>query len=76
MKQTAKIKNMNSVEWIAHYTTEIEREVPQEIPDQKPPTSLPTQGQIVRMLSWSIDRISLQYSIDMEAGEIFGIDGR
>ena len=80
MKQTAKIKNVN-FEWIAHYTTEIEREVPQEIPDQKPPVSWPAQGQIV------LKNVVLKYrpelpsvlkclSMNVKAGEKVGIVGR
>jgi ABC-type bacteriocin/lantibiotic exporter with double-glycine peptidase domain len=73
--------NMNSVERIVHYTTEIEQEAPHEIPDQKPSLSWPAQGRIV------LKDIVLKYrpelplvlkglSMDVKAGEKVGIVGR
>jgi ABC-type multidrug transport system fused ATPase/permease subunit len=73
--------NMNSVERIVHYTTEIEQEAPHEIPDQKSPVSWPAQGQIV------LKDVVLKYrpelpsvlnglSMDVKAGEKVGIVGR
>ena len=73
--------NMNSVERILHYATDIEQEAPHEIPNQKPPFSWPAQGRIV------LKNIVLKYrpelpsvlkglSMDVKAGEKVGIVGR
>ena len=73
--------NMNSVERIVHYTTEVEQESPHEVPDQKPPVSWPAQGQIV------FKDVVLKYrpelpvvleglSMDVKTGEKVGIVGR
>ena len=82
IKQTAEIENnMNSVERIVHYTTEVEQESPHEVPDQKPPVSWPAQGQIV------FKDVVLKYrpelpvvleglSMDVKTGEKVGIVGR
>ena len=73
--------NMNSVERIVHYTTEIEQESPHEIPHQKPPVSWPAQGQIVFkdvVLKYRPELTSVLkgLSIDVKAGEKVGILGR
>ena len=48
IQQSAEIENnMNSVERIVHYITEIEQEAPHEIPVRKPSVSWLAQGQIV-----------------------------
>ncbi|KAF8813301.1 ABC transporter [Phlegmacium glaucopus] len=82
VRQTAEIENnMNSVERIVHYSTEIEQEAPHEIPDKKPAVSWPAQGRIV------LKDIVLKYrpelppvlrglSMDVKAGEKIGIVGR
>ena len=79
IRQTAEIENnMNSVERIVHYTTEIEREAPHEIPDQKPPISWPAQGQIVLkdvVLKYrpELPSVLKGLSMDVKAGEKVGI---
>ena len=82
IRLTAEVdNNMNSVERIVHYSTEIEQESPQEIPDQKPPVSWPEKGQIV------LKDVVLKYrpelpavleglTMDVKAGEKVGIVGR
>lgn len=37
---------MNSVERIAYYTDNVEKEAPHEIPDMKPPAAWPSSGEI------------------------------
>ena len=73
--------NMNSIERIVHYATEIEQEAPQEILDQKPPVSWPTQGQIVLkdvVLKYrpELQSVLKGLSMDVKAGEKVGIVGR
>jgi ABC-type multidrug transport system fused ATPase/permease subunit len=73
--------NMNSVERIVHYTTEIEQEAPHEIPDQELPVSWPAQGQIVLkdvVLKYrpELPTVLKGLSMDVKAGEKVGIVGR
>ena len=79
IQQSAEVEsNMNSVERIVHYITEIEQEAPHEIPFRKPSVSWPAQGQIV------LKDVVLKYqpelppvlkglSMDVKAGEKIGI---
>ena len=82
IRQTAESENnMNSVERIVHYTTEIEHEAPHEIPDKKPPVSWPAQGRIVLkdvVLKYRTELPSVLKGISMNvnAGEKVGIVGR
>ena len=81
IQQSVDIENMNSVERVVHYITEIEQEAPHETPVRKPSVSWPAQGQIV------LKDIVLKYrpelppvlkglSMDVKAGEKIGIVGR
>ena len=38
--------DMNSVERLVHYATEIEQEAPHELPDSRPPKPWPAEGQV------------------------------
>ena len=84
IQQSTQVENnMNSVERIVYYITEIEQEAPYEMPVQKPSVSWPAQGQIV------LKDVVLKYrpelppapvlkglSMDVKAGEKIGIVGR
>jgi ABC-type bacteriocin/lantibiotic exporter with double-glycine peptidase domain len=82
IRQTAEVENnMNSVERIVHYSTEIEQEAPYEIPDKKPPVLWPAEGRIVLKAVVFRYRPELPavlqgLSMDVEAGEKIGIVGR
>ena len=82
IRQSAEVENnMNSVERIVHYTTEIEQEAPHEIPDRKPPVSWPAQGQIVLkdvFLKYRPELPSVLKGLSMHVkpGEKIGIVGR
>ena len=82
VRQSAEVENnMNAVERIVHYTTEIEQEAPHEVPDQKPPVSWPAQGQIVLkdvVLKYrpELPSVLKGLSMDVKAGEKVGIVGR
>jgi ABC-type bacteriocin/lantibiotic exporter with double-glycine peptidase domain len=82
IRQSAEVENnMNSVERIVHYTTEIEQEAQHEIPDQKPPVSWPAQGRIVLkdvVLKYrpELPSVLKGLSMNVEAGEKVGIVGR
>ena len=73
--------NMNSVERIVHYTSEIEQEAPHEIPDQKPSVLWPAQGRIVLkdvVLKYrpELPSVLKGLSMDVKASEKVGIVGR
>ncbi|KAJ7056631.1 ABC transporter [Mycena amicta] len=82
VRQSAEVENdMNSVERVFYYATEIEQEAPNEIPETKPVASWPAQGQI------EMKNIVLKYrpglpavikglSMSVRAGEKIGIVGR
>ena len=82
VQQSADVENnMNAVERIVHYTTEIEQEAPHEIYDQKPPVSWPSHGQIVLkdvVLKYrpELPSVLKGLSMDVKAGEKVGIVGR
>ncbi|KAF7327422.1 ABC transporter protein [Mycena kentingensis (nom. inval.)] len=82
VRQSAEVENdMNSVERVYHYATEIEQEAPNDIPEKKPDASWPAHGQV------EIKDIVLKYrpelpavvkglSISIRPGEKIGIVGR
>ena len=82
VRQNAEVENnMNSVERIVHYTTEIEQEAPHEIPNLKPSVSWPAGGQIVFkdvVLKYrpELPSVLKGLSMDVKAGEKVGIVGR
>ncbi|KAK7051247.1 hypothetical protein VNI00_004747 [Paramarasmius palmivorus] len=82
VRQSAEVENdMNSVERIVHYATEIEQEAPHHLPDARPPGTWPGEGRVV------FNNVVLKYrpelppvlrgiSMDVKAGEKIGIVGR
>lgn len=47
VRQSAEVQNdMNSVERIVHYSTELEQEPPHELPDRKPAPAWPAEGRV------------------------------
>ena len=82
VRQTAEVENdMNSVERITHYATEIEQEAPHEVSNKKPPGEWPAHGRV------ELKDVFLNYrpglppvlkgiSMAVEAGEKIGIVGR
>ena len=73
--------DMNSVERILHYATEIEQEAPNQRPENKPPPDWPQNGEV------EINNISLRYrpglpivlknlTMSIKGGEKIGIIGR
>lgn len=82
VRQMAEVENdMNSVERIVYYTTEIEQEAPHELPDKKPATAWPSVGRVELkdiFLSYRPGLPSVLKGITMtvEAGEKIGIVGR
>lgn len=47
VRQSAEVENnMNSVERIVHYATQIEQEAPDELSNQKPPSTWPLNGRV------------------------------
>lgn len=82
VRQTAEVENdMNSVERVVHYATEIETEAAHELPDAKPTTPWPSEGRV------ELKDVILNYrpelppvlkgiSMTVQAGEHIGIVGR
>lgn len=82
MRQSAEVENdMNSVERIVHYSTEIEQEAPHEIPERTPPAPWPSKGQV------TLNSVVLKYrpelppvlkgmTMTVQGGEKIGIVGR
>lgn len=47
MRQSAEVENnMNSVERVVHYATEVEQEAAFDLPDKKPPGPWPSHGRV------------------------------
>lgn len=62
VRQTAEVENnMNSVERIVHYATEIEQEAPHEVPETKPPAPWPSEGRV------ELKDVTLKYRPDTPA---------
>ncbi|KAF9000599.1 ABC transporter [Cyathus striatus] len=82
VRQSAEVENnMNSVERIVHYSTQIEQEAPHQIADKKPVASWPSEGAV------QLNDIVLRYrpelppvlkgiTMSVRAGEKIGIVGR
>ncbi|KAH8100094.1 P-loop containing nucleoside triphosphate hydrolase protein [Cristinia sonorae] len=82
VRQSAEVENnMNSVERIVHYASELEQEAPHELPDQKPPAPWPSKGEV------ELRDVELKYrpelpsvlrglSMRIAPGEKIGIVGR
>ncbi|KAJ7183174.1 ABC transporter [Mycena filopes] len=82
VRQSAEVENdMNSVERVLHYATEVDQEASNEIPENKPPAPWPSKGQI------QLNEIVLKYrpglpavikgiSMNVQPGEKVGIVGR
>jgi ABC-type multidrug transport system fused ATPase/permease subunit len=82
VRQTAEIENnMNSVERIVYYTTDVEQEAPFELPDSKPPADWPAEGSIELkdvVLSYrpGLPSVLKGLSMSVRGGEKIGIVGR
>ena len=82
VRQSAEVENnMNSVERIVHYATEVEQEAAHEIPDKKPPQSWPANGEvelkdIVLNYRPELPPVLKGISMSVKAGEKIGIVGR
>ncbi|KAK2460902.1 hypothetical protein APHAL10511_007372 [Amanita phalloides] len=82
VRQSAEVENnMNSVERVVYYATEIEEEAPHELPATKPAPSWPAEGQI------ELEKVFLAYrpglpavlkgiTMSVNGGEKIGIVGR
>jgi ABC-type bacteriocin/lantibiotic exporter with double-glycine peptidase domain len=73
--------NMNSVERIVYYATEIEQEAPHELDHQAPPSYWPTKGRmefkdVVFKYRPDHPTVLKGLSMSIEAGEKIGIVGR
>lgn len=82
VRQSAEVENdMNSVERVVHYATEIEQEAPHVIPDSKVPESWPSAGHVELkniVLSYrpGLPAVLKGISMTIKAGEKIGIVGR
>ncbi|KAG7444868.1 ABC transporter [Guyanagaster necrorhizus] len=82
VRQSAEVENdMNSVERIVHYATEIEQEAPHVVPDSKVPESWPSVGRVELkdvVLSYrpGLPAVLKGISMTIKAGEKIGIVGR
>ncbi|KAK7032834.1 oligomycin resistance ATP-dependent permease YOR1 [Favolaschia claudopus] len=82
VRQSAEVENdMNSVERVLHYASEVEQEAPIDIPETKPAAPWPSEGKI------EMNKVVLKYrpglpavikgiSMTVQAGEKIGIVGR
>ncbi|TCD64284.1 hypothetical protein EIP91_004292 [Steccherinum ochraceum] len=82
VRQSAEVENnMNSVERIVHYASELEQEAPHDIPEKRPPGSWPSKGEV------ELRDVELKYrpelpsvlrglSMHIAPGEKVGIVGR
>jgi len=82
VRQSAEVENdMNSVERVLHYATEVEQEARNEIPEKKPAAPWPSQGQIemkdvVLKYRPGLPVVIKGISMKVQAGEKIGIVGR
>lgn len=82
VRQMAEVENdMNSVERIVYYSTDIEQEAPHEIPDKKPSSLWPSTGRVelrnvVLNYRPGLPAVLKGLSMTIEAGEKVGIVGR
>ncbi|KAJ7086114.1 ABC transporter [Mycena belliarum] len=82
VRQSAEVENdMNSVERVLHYATEVEQEAPNEIPDKQPQAPWPSKGQIefkeiVLKYRPGLPAVIKGISMNVQAGEKIGIVGR
>jgi ABC-type multidrug transport system fused ATPase/permease subunit len=82
IRQSAEVENdMNSVERISHYASEIEQEAAYELPANKPPMEWPSQGRVQikdMYLSYrpELPPVIKGISMDVRGGEKIGIVGR
>jgi len=82
VRQTAEVENnMNSVERIVYYGTEVEQEAPYDLPENKPPAPWPSEGNIEMkdvVLSYrpELPSVLKGMSMSVKGGEKIGIVGR
>ncbi|KAG7451066.1 ABC transporter [Guyanagaster necrorhizus] len=82
VRQSAEVENdMNSVERVVHYATEIEQEAPHVVPNNKVPESWPSVGHVELrdvVLSYrpGLPSVLKGISMTVKAGEKIGIVGR
>jgi ABC-type bacteriocin/lantibiotic exporter with double-glycine peptidase domain len=82
VRQSAEVENnMNSVERVVHYATNIEQEAPHELPDNKPPAPWPDHGQVelkgvVLKYRPELPSVLKGISMSVKGGEKIGIVGR
>ncbi|KAK0469891.1 ABC transporter [Desarmillaria tabescens] len=82
VRQSAEVENdMNSVERVVHYATEIEQEAPHVLPDSKVPESWPSVGHVELkdvVLSYrpGLPAVLKGITMTVKAGEKIGIVGR
>ncbi|KAJ7650714.1 ABC transporter [Roridomyces roridus] len=82
VRQSAEVENdMNSVERVLHYSTDVEQEAPIEVPDRKPAAPWPSKGQIeikdmVLKYRPELPAVIKGISMTVQAGEKIGIVGR
>ncbi|KIM84372.1 hypothetical protein PILCRDRAFT_96946 [Piloderma croceum F 1598] len=82
VRQSAEVENnMNSVERIVHYATEIEQEAPHNLPDQVNPARWPAEGSmvfrdVVFKYRPELPPVLKGLTMSIQAGEKIGIVGR
>jgi ABC-type multidrug transport system fused ATPase/permease subunit len=82
VRQSAELENnMNSVERIVHYATEVEQEAPHQLPKEKPAAPWPSRGEIVFkdvILKYrpELPPVLRNLTMSVKAGEKIGIVGR
>ncbi|KAJ6630974.1 ABC transporter, partial [Mycena sp. CBHHK59/15] len=82
VRQSAEMENdMNSVERVLHYATDVEQEAANEVPDKKPAAPWPSRGQIeikdlVLKYRPNLPAVLKGISMNVQAGEKIGIVGR
>ena len=82
VRQAAEVENnMNSVERIVYYATDVEQEAPQYLPDSKPAAPWPSEGRLEMrdvVLSYrpELPTVLKGVSMSIRSGEKIGIVGR